>query len=246
MSFSQTKRNAIRTYTSTHTRFLLPYILTVGIQSPVDIALNILVAIKSLNFDSHFHLLSKQQKDNRRTPTLNPESNLTMRWIILLVALLHDPAVAMAEHVRYTSATSKDPLVVEPMVNTNAARNLQNGSVPEYNQEIRGGFEVTEVIPWYVVFADTVICGGALVSLCGKIMLSFTPARQIPHFDLISIQHLHQHHIDSQGHCHYGCPLCQQWFSKFPTHWFTVPVFWGYRGIGYYWTETSFVVWVSH
>ena len=38
--------------------------------------------------------------------------------------------------------------------------------VPAYNQEIRGGFEVEEVLPWYLVFADTTICGGALVSCC--------------------------------------------------------------------------------
>lgn len=37
-------------------------------------------------------------------------------------------------------------------------------AVPEYNQDIRGGFEVTDALPWYFVFADTTICGGALVS----------------------------------------------------------------------------------
>ena len=29
--------------------------------------------------------------------------------------------------------------------------------------DIRGGNDVTEVIPWYVVFADTTLCGGVLV-----------------------------------------------------------------------------------
>ena len=29
--------------------------------------------------------------------------------------------------------------------------------------DIRGGNDVTEIIPWYVVFADTTLCGGVLV-----------------------------------------------------------------------------------
>ena len=40
---------------------------------------------------------------------------------------------------------------------------LAAGFVPECCQEIRGGDDVINAIPWYVVFADNVLCGGVLV-----------------------------------------------------------------------------------
>lgn len=71
-----------------------------------------------------------------------------------------------------TSAWHHDVAAAENLrQQQNHAASLQESrrieAVPAYNQEIRGGFEIEEALPWYLVFADTTICGGALVSSCG-------------------------------------------------------------------------------
>ena len=78
------------------------------------------------------------------------------RFAALLVAaasvVYHE--VSAADHLRQPHKETEEIL--------NGIRRTE--VVPEYNQDIRGGFEVTDALPWYFVFADTTICGGALVS----------------------------------------------------------------------------------
>ena len=93
--------------------------------------------------------------------------NCTTRFVALFlvaVALRHEATAA--DHLRQNDLSS-----LEREIDKNS-RNLAD-TVPEYNQDIRGGFEVTDAIPWYLVFTDTTVCGGALVSERWKPIIRF-------------------------------------------------------------------------
>ena len=74
--------------------------------------------------------------------------------------------VSAADHLRQNDLSS-----LEREIDKNS-RNLAD-TVPEYNQDIRGGFEVTDAIPWYLVFTDTTVSGGALLSEPWKPIIRF-------------------------------------------------------------------------